>query len=262
MRADLELRSRTLIGLGLGVFAFLLLLGGTYEALGGAEALGRQFGDKTPSMFSAFSGSRGANIFEPQQYLAFGFNHPLFLVLTLTVAIGIGTDAVAGDVENGRAELLYTRPIARTRILDMRIVVWSIAQVLVVGCALAGAALGSRLSSDLRGVDLISIVWVATQYLPLAAFVGGLAFAASALMPTKGRATGLTIALVAGAYLANFVSLLWSPARFVRLLEPFGYYSPLEAVHGPDWGHAAVLLAAAVALMLVARFAVKRRDLV
>jgi ABC-2 type transport system permease protein len=259
--AELRQRRRMLGALAAGVFVFLLALGSTYQAFGGASGFTESFG-KTPSFFSAFAGEAGVNVFAPANYLAFGFAHPLFLVLTLTVALSIGSASVAGDVETGRAEMLYVHPLRRTAIIDARIALWLGAQLGILVVAVAGAFVGSRLSADLRHVAFAGEVRAVVQYVPLALCFGGVAFAASALSRTRGQALGAAIGLTALAYLVNFVALLWHPIAFARRLTPFGYYSPTRALHAIVWWHAAVLLAAALVLLAVARIVVERRDLV
>lgn len=259
--AELRQRWRMLASLAAGVFLFLFALGGTYQAFGGASGFSKSFG-KLPSFYSAFAGESGVNIFAPANYLAFGFMHPLFLLLTLTVAVSIGSSAVAGDVETGRAEMLYVHPTPRTAILDARIALWLGAQVAVLAVGLAGSFVGSRLSTDLRHIGLAAQLRVVVQYLPLVAVFAGIAFCASALSRTRGRATGIAVGAAALAYLVNFLALLWHPLAFARRLTPFGYYSPTRAIDHVVWWHAGVLTAAAVALFALARIAVEHRDLV
>ncbi len=262
VRAELRQRRRMLASLAAGAFVFLLAIAGTYEAFGGTAGLGRAFGAETPSFFSAFAGARNVNLFEPANFVAFGFAHPLFLVLTLTVGISIGTVAVAGDVETGRSEMLYTRPIPRTAILDARLRLWAAAQTAVVTAGVAGSYLGTRLSSDLHDVGLPVLARIAAQYVPLAAFLGAVAFTASAFARTRGQALGTAVGIASLAYLVNFVALLWQPLAWTQRLSPFGYYVPLGAVESLDISDALVLLTGAALLVVAARYRLERRDLV
>lgn len=262
VRAEVALRRRMLASLGAGTFVFMLAIGGTYQALGGASGLADTFGVKTPSFFSAFVGARDINIFSPANYFAFGFVHPLFLVLTFTVAISIGTSSVAGDIESGRVEMLYTRPVARTTVLDARLRLWAAAQSFVLVASVAGAAAGERISPDLRAVGLGAVGRIVVQLVPLIAFTGALSFFASATSRTRGQALGVAVGVMALSYLVNFVALLWHPLAFASRLSPFGYYTPAAAVGGIDWFDVAVLLAAAVVLLVASRVALRRRDLI
>lgn len=255
-------RYRTVAALCAGTFVFLLVLAGTYTALGGASGLAKSFGKEQPAFLSAFAGARHANLFAPENYVAFGFLHPLFLVLTLAVGISIGTSAVAGDIEAGRVELLYTRPIRRTTLIDARIGAWLLAQVAVVAAAVAGAWLGTRLSQDLRSISPVLFLRLSAQYLPVAAFFGALAFAASSVARTRGHAIAASVGVAALAYLLNFIALLWHPIAWVQRITPFGYYSPLESTNRVDVGNVVVLLVGAGLLIVAARWWVERRDLI
>jgi ABC-2 type transport system permease protein len=261
-RAELRARQRSLLALCGATFVFLLALAGTYTALGGAAGLAQSFGRHPPAFFSAFAGSRNANLFAPLNFVAFGFLHPLFLVLTLTMGVSIGTAAVAGDVESGRAELLYPRPIRRSAVLDARLGVWVAAQVTVVAVGVAGSWLGTRFSHDLRGVDATLYARVALEYLSLAAVFGAIAFLASAMTRTRGHALSVTVGVAALAYLVNFVALLWHPVAWAQHLTPFGYYTPLDSLDHINVGHVVLLLAVAILLLASARWFLERRDLV
>lgn len=261
-RAELRARQRTVLALCAGTFVFLLVLAGTYTALGGAAGLAKSFGSRQPAFFSAFAGARSANIFTPGNFVGFGYLHPMFLVLTLAVGISIGTASVAGDIETGRVELLYTRPLRRTTLLDARLGVWAVAQLAVVAAGVAGSWIGTRLSHDLRDVSLAVSLRIVAEYLPLAAVFGAVAFAASATARTRGHALAITVGVAAIAYLVNFVALLWHPMAWSQRVTPFGYYSPLESTNRIDVGNVALLLGVAIVLLLVARWWLERRDLV
>ena len=262
LRADLAARRRQVTGLTLGTFAFFLLVQASVTGIGGAEAFADAFGSNFPPLFTAFAGARSAELlFSAQGLLGFMFNHPFFLTLAFAVGISIGTAAIAGDVESGRSSLLYARPLPRARVLWARVALWALAQACVVTAAVAGALLGVALSPDLAAADTARVAVVALQFLPLAATVAGLAFAASAWSSSRGRALGAAVGVTALAYLANFVSLLWSPAAWLRWLTPFGYYEPLAALEGFRWGDAAALGGLAVVLFAAAGARLQRRDL-
>lgn len=260
--ADLRNRWRSLAALAAGCFILLIALSGTYSAYGGAAGFANTFGaGKTPRLFSAFSGSASGDVFSPPHFLAFGFGHPLFLVLSLSVAITSGVAAIATEVETGRAELIFTAPVRPTRVLGARVAEWAIAQVAVIVGALVGALIGTQLSDDLSQVSLMVPVKASVQFCALAFFIAGVAFAASAHARTRGAAFAATVGVTAGSYVANLVGLLWSPLSWVRWVNPFGYYSPVKAAEHVQWGNAGVLIAVGIVLLAVARHTLMRRDL-
>jgi ABC-2 type transport system permease protein len=260
--ADLRNRWRSLAALTAGCFVLLIALSGTYSAYGGPAGFANTFGaGKTPRLFSAFSGSASGDVFSPAHFLAFGFGHPLFLVLALSVAVTTGVSAIATEVETGRSELIFTAPVPATAILAARVGEWALAQVVVVAGALVGALIGTQLSGDLAAVSLAVPVRASVQFCSLAFFVAGVAFAASAHARTRGAAFAATVGVAAGSYVVNLVGLLWSPLSFVRWVNPFGYYAPTKAAEHFQWGNAGVLIAAGLLLFAAAGRLLSRRDL-
>jgi uncharacterized protein (TIGR02611 family) len=152
--------------------------------------------------------------------LAFAFNHPFFLAIGLTVGLSVGSAAVAGDVESGRALLWYTRPVPRSRLLRGRIAFWLLAQTVVVAFAVLGGVLASALSEDLGGDGMQVALRAGVQFLPLGLAVGAMAFAVSAFVSTRARALGGAVGIAFLAYLVNFTSLLWSAAEPLRWITP------------------------------------------
>ena len=260
--SSLRSRWRSLAALTTGCFLLLVVLAGTYSAYGGAAGFAKSFGGgKSPRLLSAFSGSDSGDIFSPSHFLAFGFGHPLFLVLALSVAITTGVTAIASEVETGRAELVFTAPIARSRVVNARLAEWGLAQVAVVLGAVVGALVGSRLSHDLQAVSAAVPLRVAIQFCSLAFFVGAVAFAASARAATRGAAFAVAVGVTAGSYVMNLVALLWHPMAFAQRLNPFGYYAPTEAAAHVHWADAGILVGAGAVLLALAYRWLRDRDL-
>ena len=259
--AELRARRRMLAGLAAGAFVLLLIIGISYESLA-LDAFGSAFGAHPPRGITAFSGSHDASFLTPHGWMGFGFNHPMFLVVTLTVAIAVGTGAIAGEVESGRGELLFTAPLRRTQFLGATLVVWLLAELAVVLGGTLGAITGALTSTPLRNAGIGDLLWAPLQYLPLAFLIAACAFAASAMSATRGRATGIAAGAAILAYLVNVISGLIPSLDWLRWLTPFGYYEPGRAMeHGLRLGPAALLIGLGAALLVAARAVLLRRDL-
>lgn len=262
IRAELRSRWRSVASLAGGSFILLLALAGTYSAYGGQTAFGKAFGGgHAPSLFSAFAGSSNVDIFVPNSFLAFGFTHPLFLVLAIASGVAVGVGSVAGDVDTGRAELLYASPVRRTLIYDARAIACVIAQLVVVFAAIAGAEVGRAVSGSLASVSPLVPFRVGVQLLPLLLLFAAIAFCASVLSRTRGEAMGLAVALPAGAYLINVVSLLWTKIEWIGHVDPFHYFQATNAAQHVSYSDALGLTTCAVAIYACGRWALNRRDL-
>ena len=261
VRAELFARRRMIAGLALGAFVLLLIVSVSYDSIG-LGAFGNAFGSHPPRGLTALSGSRDTSFLTPDGWLAFGFNHPMFLVLTLTVAIGVGAGAIAGEVDTGRAELLFTAPVARRAFVAAALVVLAAGELAVLLAGLAGATIGAAFSTDLRANGLWHLAYAPLQYAPLAFLISSGALWAGASSSTRGRALGLSVGAAVLAYLLNVVSGLISSLDWLRWLTPFGYYDPGRALaHGPDLLAMLALTVAGLLLLAGALRTVERRDL-
>lgn len=261
LTADVRSRRRSTAALAVGALLLMLALAGSFTAYGGAEQLGSAFGgDRRPALFSAITGTEGADLFSARGFLAFGFVHPLLLLLVLVPVVSTGVAAVAGDIDSRRAELLFTCPVRRTLFYDAKLLSCATASLVVVTAAAVGAELGRLLSADMRGLSPWVPVVVALQLLPLLVFFAGTTFALSSCSGTHAAAQGRAVAVVAGAYLLNVLSLLWSPFAWMAHLDPFHYFQPLAPVDGRTWTGAGVLLVGGALLALWGRDHLVRRD--
>jgi ABC-2 type transport system permease protein len=263
MLADLRARRRSLAAIGIGCFVVLIAFASTYTAFGGAQGVMRAFGasGSFQKIIAALSGSPTADIYTASGWLGYCFSHPIVEFLMIGVAVSSGVAAVATDVETGRAEMLYTAPVSRSTVLAARLLGWLIAQGAVLACLVAGAVLGSRLSSAMSGVSPLVPVRVGLQFAALLYFLGAAAFAASARSRTRGTALAVAIGVAAGSYAANLVALLWSPVGFVRHLNPFGYYNSTAAAHHVNWPDLGLLVSAGTLLLMLSRHWLETRDL-
>lgn len=259
--AELRARRRMIAALSAGAFAFLVMIALSYRSIG-VESLGQAFRGGVPRSITAFSGSTGGNVLSPHGWMGLGFNHPMLMITSLTAALAIGTGAIAGEVESGRAQLLLTGPVGRTRFLAATLMAWAVAEVIVLLSGLAGALLGAALSDDLSHAGLGGLTWAPVQFLPLTLFVASVAFAASALSDTRGRALGAAVGVTVFGYLLNVVSGLLASLDWLRWCTPFGYYDPGAAIaHGPRPWPIVALVAASSLLLVLTRWVLERRDL-
>lgn len=175
--------------------------------------------------------------------------------------MSVGVGAVSGDVETGRAELLYTTPVRRSLIYDARALACVVIELSVVAAAVVGAEVGRVISPDLSSVSVWVPLRVALQLLPLLALFAAIAFAVSVFSHTRAEAMGLAVAAAAGAYLVNVISLLWTKVEFVGRLDPFHYFRATDAASGVSAADALGLVGVAAVVYLAGRWRLQHRDL-
>jgi ABC-2 type transport system permease protein len=258
-----QIRSRLVatLSLAFGGFALMLVIGVTYETFG-TGLLGGAGKDGSAAL-DAFGGPGGTDVLSPAGWIGLGYNHPIMLVIAMASGVAIGSGAVAGMVDSGQAEMLFTRPVRRSAFLAAAVGVWIVSQTIVLTGAGLGAVLGGAFMAPIRGLGLWRLVLALPELLALGAFVGAIAVLASTMSRTPGRAIAITVAVAVVAYLLSFMSGLSASLDWLRWATPFGYVDPGGAISGGlDVLHVLVLAALAGLAYVAALAQVTRRDLV
>lgn len=143
---------------------------------------------------------------------------PLILI---SVTAARGSSAIAGEVENGTADILFALPISRTKILSSKLFAMVLEVLWLATLAVTSIVIGAQM------VDMeisTSALVTATAASGLMALVfGAIALFAGSLTGKKGVATGLAITFAIGALL--FYSL-------APIVDTFDYLTPFNPM---DW---------------------------
>jgi beta-exotoxin I transport system permease protein len=197
-------------------------------------------------------------------WVAVGQSHPLFLVATLSFAVGLSVRAIAGELEAGTLELTLTRPLSRTRYLAAHVA------LLVPGCAALACAYAVGTTAADRVLDPPGRTLAAGRMLLAAGesglllvAVGAVALLVSSLASERGRALAVALGIAIVMYAGDFLFSLWSPLEPLARLTLFWYFTPGPAIQQGhvSWGDDAVLAVVAVVAIAAAAFRFERRDL-
>ncbi len=244
----------------MGVMVLMLITFGMWKGLSGALT---EMYFLLPDELRLALEAHGAQWTTLMGYLGLVYQHPVPFTLLGMSAIGSAARAIAGEVEVGTADLLFTRPLGRGTVLAAH-VAGALARLVVIAGALpTGVALGATLTHQWELVDFGPCVAAAAVLGALFACVFGYALLFSALARTVttvyATAAGLTVTLYLTSFLAE-VKPEWEPLKRVT---PFGYYRVQGLLSGerPAWPDVAVLLAATAASVAAAWVVLRRRDL-
>jgi ABC-2 type transport system permease protein len=231
-----------LLGRGLAGFAALLLGLALFEAvqapiigsIGGARGLAMLMNALPPALlaftrtrpeFIAMSGLEG--------YLALGFTHPLYIVLTAAAVVGFAARSLAGEIERGTIQIALARPISRpavyaSRVVGVAVVCLSLAVVGPLG--MVAGMLIVRPDGTLHPSHFVPLA-IGTTALFWA--IGGLTLFGSAAASTSGRVVGWAIGALLLSYFIDYFSSIWRVVRPLEIVSIFHYYDPSNAlVHG------------------------------
>ncbi len=176
--------------------------------------------------------------------LAFGWNHPIAHALGAAVAILLGANAVAGEIETGAMELVLGQPLSRARYLAAHVVFGALALAVTAGVGLLGTLLGLR-AFALGPYPPAALARLGLGYGALQWAWFGIALALSSRGREGGRAAGAAFLLALVSYLAFVIGTVWKRAAFVLPYSLHHHFMPRAIlVDGAGVGPAAMLLGA------------------
>jgi beta-exotoxin I transport system permease protein len=182
---------------------------------------------------------------------------PLVLVV---FAITSGTGTLAGEEANGTLDLILAQPVSRTRVVLEKLAGLLIATLQI--CVII--YLGWLLSVPFVEIDLGlgELAVVTANLIPLVIFFEAFALWAGVTLPSRGLATGATVALAIASYFFYYLG------NIVDALEPLQHVSVFYHYHGTEvltdgvhWGGVVLLLALYVLFTGWALFSFQHRDL-
>jgi ABC-type transport system involved in multi-copper enzyme maturation permease subunit len=209
----------------LGVAAFQFIYPFITDSLGGTKGLEGLVRQLPPAMqalaqmspeFLAMTGVAG--------FLSRGYDHPVYLVLSIAAMVAFTGRAIAGEVGSGTLALALSRPIPRRSIYLARVAG-------VAALCLAFGATGpiatwigvriSGLEGDLPASHLAAMALLGMLFLWA---IGGLTLMVSAWSSATGQVVGWATGYLVVAYFVDVFAGLWSVLEPVRPLSLFRWF--------------------------------------
>ena len=250
------------------VFAFLFV--GLFQVLIvalviGADLLGmiEQFFRQLPPQVQYVLGEQFLAQFSVNGAVAFGYAHPLVIVMMCLVGILLPSRHIAGEIEAGTLELLFALPVRR---LTVTVSLWLAAALallwLVMGCW-AGSAAGMWLYPETRTLPYIKLIAIGFNLWLLGAAISSYTLLIASFVREGGkatlRATGLTLAF----YFLNVAVVMSPDLHFLRPFSVFHYHFPQQLMEDGSLliKNGAVLGAVVLVCGVLAIRQVSRRDI-
>lgn len=253
--AERRLRGTVALAVGIGVLSLVFLA--FFPSFGDADLEGLV--EAYPPAFQEAFGIQAIGTIEG--FLAIEVYQFVWLLLLGLYVAYAAASSIAGDVERDRMDLVLSLPVSRGRVVletFAALCVPVLALNAIVPVAVYGGvlAIGESISvADLAMVHLLSIPYL------LACTAIGLAI--SVAVTRASVASRLAIATVFVLFLIESITAGTDGYEWVGSISPTHYYDPTAIlVEGAyDWSGAVVLLAAAAALVLLARALFARGDI-
>jgi ABC-2 type transport system permease protein len=161
---------------------------------------------------------------------AFGFNHPIVMVLLAISSVSVAARHVSGDIEDGVMEITLAHPIGRVRLLASVLAAGAAMNLVIVAGAVAGSffALVVFHAIETTSADRLLVIAGNLWMVSLVMLTGAVAAAAFA---AKGTRPGLwTASVLLGFYVLHFLTPLWDPLRVFVPVNVFSYYQPQKLI--------------------------------
>lgn len=215
------------------------------------------------AVIKALSGADIADIFELSTMGAFAFVHPGLLALGWACIVVGSARVIAGEIENGTADLLLALPVSRLRTY-VTVTTWVLVCcplfTLVIWC---GIWIGSLTAGMSGSMDVWRLRFVVVNHTAMLIAVAGVSTMISAVNSRRGHAMGVAFGILLCSFVLNSLAAFWESARQLAYVGLLHYFRPY-AILGNDHlatGDIAVLLAVALVTWSIGAFIFTRRDI-
>ena len=240
-----------------------MIIVGQASALEETHAFGRMT-DLVPAFLQRGLGSQSMLLVTFKGTVAFGYFHPIVVVLVSVLAIYFATEP-AHEVESGLVDLMLARAVPRHVVVTRSLLLAGTAVIAAVLLMALGTGVGLRLfaSPEFDAPSGATSARMLAHLAAVASCFGGLALAVAA-GARRWSTAFITAALAAVVlYLVDFLAIGWRPMRAVAWLSPFHYYPALSILTGtaPEWRNLGILMSATAILCAIGYWRFNRRDL-
>ncbi len=181
-------------------------------------------------------------------------------VVLAALALAMGSSAIAGEERDGTMDILLANPKSRTHVLISKIG----SMVLLVALATVAVWIPVHPIAALLGVQIggLDVEALTVHLFANSVFYGMLAMAIGAMTGDKGKAAGVTTAIMVLSFFGvGFLPLVDGGDTVAKVL-PWYYFDGSDPVqNGIAWGHLGLLGGGSVLLFVASIVGFNRRDL-
>lgn len=256
VRQSIRVEFKALLGWTLSTLALIVSIAAFFPAIKGNSALTESFDSLPPSVQAAFG---IADLSSAAGYLQGQLFSTLLPLIFLSLGIGRGARAIAGEEERGTMDLLLSNPIRRSRVvLEKGAAV--LVQLVTLGVLvwLALVVLGPPFDLEVGAGKLAAAT---ASIVALGGLYGAIALCLSGGTGRRALSLGIASGLAGAGYLYTAIAPFVSSLSDHPGISPFqhGYgYDPLA--NGMQWGNFLALVIPAAVFVAGAVVLFDRRD--
>ena len=254
----LEIRKRrnAILGWGIGFFLYAAMI------MAIAPDLAEQFAQlelQNIGMYQAFGITESID----SVVSLLGVYLPFFGLMLAVYGALTGTNALAGEEDNGTLEMLLAMPTRRVTIviakaLGILVALGLIALITLLAYAVTFPLIESEAPTSLTMVDFANASW---EMIPLGYCFAMIGLLMGAWLPNRATALGVTLALVIGSYLFNNLGGTVNSLENLVQFQPFYYYNGTRVLEGNlDIRRVITLVIVGDIALIIALYAFQRRN--
>jgi ABC-2 type transport system permease protein len=247
-----------ILGWGLGLAFYGLLIISMYDAMGAQRDQLQQMIANYPPEFLAFFGGDVNSTLTPAGFLRM-YAFSMLPIIVGIFAIMAGSGLIASDEEHGRLDLIMAHPVGRSAFFFGRFLG-------LLSAALSIMLLGWLGFCILLGNSSLGFTWgqMAVPFLTL--FVQTLVYATLALLlsmvlPARNLAAMITGAIMVISYFLSSLSFMDDRLEMAARALPYQYYQIVMSLQELNLGWLFSLLGICLAMVLLAYVRFVRRDI-
>jgi ABC-2 type transport system permease protein len=247
-----------ILGWGLGLGLFGLMIVPMYETFAGQQEQFQQMIASYPPEFLAFFGATVDSMLTPTGFLG------MYAFSMLPVIIGIfavlaGSGLIVSDEERGRLDLIMAHPAGRSAFFFGRFLGLLAACLAIMLLAWLGFSL--LLGASSLGVDWGQMAVPFLSLLVQALVYAALALVLSMFLPARSLAAVVSGAVVVTGYMVSSLAFMDERMEALAKLMPYHYFQTTLSIQELNLGWLFALLGISALMVVVAWLRFVRRDI-
>lgn len=247
-----------ILGWGLGLAIYGLLIVPMYEVVGSVPGRFQQMMQSYPAEFLAFFGADANSMVTPASFLKM-YALSMFPIIIGIFAIQAGSGLIVNDEERGRLDLIIAHPVGRTAFFFGRVLGLFMASFAIMLLAWLGfcLTLGSA-NMDLGwGQMLVPFLSLTVQIWVFAT----LSLVLSMLLPTRNLAGTVSGAVMVSSYFLSSLAFMSDGIEKIAKVFPYTYYQVVFDFQELNLVWLISLLGASLVMVLLTWLRFVRRDI-
>jgi ABC-2 type transport system permease protein len=253
-------QEKSLLWWAVGILSYVGLIMAFYPTVQSSAGQLQAYLDIMPEGFKAAFLGEVTDLTSPVGFVSGYVTALIAPILFLIYAIGVGSDAIAGEEDRGTLDLLLANPVGRVKVYLQKFATMTVATTVLavtywVVLAASAAVVGMDISQSALVAATVGVILFSVC-------LGALALAVGAATGSKGTGTGVAFGVVLVSYVLNSFGPMvgWlEPYRKVSLFYLYTGVDPL--VHGLVPAHVAVFVALTAVFVAAGAYLFDRRDL-